>query len=459
MIQEPNLIAAIDIGTTKIVALVGRKMFNGSLEIVGIESVPSSGVKRGVVANVEETVECIVTAVQRLEDRLRIKISDVYVGIAGMHIKSIGNKCYKFIDAPHEIRQADIDHLYNENFKLSMDPNVKILHVIPQDYVIDNEPGNTKPVGMYGNRIEGNFHIVLANKTSVRNIEKCIERAGLNLVEMILEPLASSRAVITEDEKEAGVVLVDIGGGSTDIAVFYDGILQHTAVIPFGGNVVTSDIREGCGIRPKQAETLKVQFGSAISDGEREDVVVTIPSSQGWESKEVAVKSLSYIIQSRMEEILLDVLQEIEKSGCYSKLGAGIVLTGGGGMLRNLVPLVKLSTGLDVRFGNPSIFVGSSMVEDVSSPMYSTGIGLLILAMEKPVKRVVEQAKLFEDEPHIVPPTVDLKPKEKSKNIKKEISKQERQRREYITGNLFGSLTGSIKDKMAGFFDDKDSPM
>jgi cell division protein FtsA len=454
MIQEPNLIAAIDIGTTKIVALVGRKMFNGTIEVVGIESVPSTGVKRGVVINIDETAEAITTAVQRLENRLHLRITDVYVGIAGMHIKSGSNKCYKFIDPPHEIRQSDIEHLYNENFKLSIDPNVQILHVIPQDFAIDNEPGNTKPVGMSGNRIEGNYHIVLGNKTSVRNIEKCIQRAGLRLNEMILEPLASSRAVITDDEKEAGVVLVDIGGGSTDVAVFYDGILRHTAVIPFGGNVVTSDIREGCAVRAKQAESLKIRFGSAMSDGEREDVVISIPSTQGWEPREVAVKSLSFIIQSRMEEIILEVVQEIDKSGCYEKLGAGIVLTGGGGMLRNLVPLIKLNTGLDVRIGNPTEYVGSSAEEGIDSPIMATGIGLLLMAMDKPVKKVVEQPSLFDDEPMVANNEIN-KEKEKQKAQRKEKNKQERQRREYITGNLFGSF----KDSLAGLFDDKDSPM
>lgn len=460
MIQEPNLIAAIDIGTTKIVALVGRKMFNGTIEVVGIESVPSTGVKRGVVINIDETAEAITSAVQRLENRLSLRITDVYVGIAGMHIKSGSNKCYKFIEAPHEIRQSDIEHLYNENFKLSIDPNVQILHVIPQDFVIDSEPGNTKPLGMYGNRIEGNYHIVLGSKTSVRNIEKCIQRAGLRLNEMILEPLASSRAVITDDEKEAGVVLVDIGGGSTDVAVFYDGILRHTAVIPFGGNVVTSDIREGCAVRAKQAESLKVRFGSAMSDGEREDVVVSIPSTQGWEPREVAVKSLSFIIQSRMEEIILEVVQEIEKSGCYEKLGAGIVLTGGGGMLRNLVPLIKLNTGLDVRIGNPTEYVGSSAEDGIDSPMMATGIGLLLMAMDKPVKKVVEQQpSLFADEPMGASNDEVIKEKDKHKTQRKEKSKQERQRREYITGNLFGSFADSVKDSLAGFFDDKDSPM
>ena len=459
MIHEPNLIAAIDIGTTKIVALVGRKMFNGSIEIVGIESVPSTGVKRGVVVNIDETVDGITTVVRRLEDRLGVKIKDVFVGIAGMHIKSVGNKCYKFIDAPHDIRQSDIDHLYNENFKLSIDPNAQILHVIPQDYVIDGEPGNTKPVGMSGNRIEGNFHVVLGNKASIRNIEKCIERAGLHLVEMILEPLASARAAITNDEKEAGVVLVDIGGGSTDVAVYYDGILRHTAVIPFGGNVITSDIREGCNVRLKHAESLKIKFGSAMSEGERGDVVVTIPSSEGWEPREVIVKSLSFIIEARMQEIIEEVLREIESTGLYNLLGAGIVLTGGGGLLRNLVPLFKFHTGLDVRLGSPAIFVGSSAEEGVESPSLATGIGLLLMGMDKPVKKKIEQAKLFPDEPLMearkTASAEDDDDKLKDKQVRKEKSKQKRKERETLTGNLFGSL----KDKMAGLFDEKDSPM
>lgn len=451
MSHESKIIAAIDIGTTKIVAIVGRTTENGTLEMLGMEHVPSSGVKRGVVLNIDETVAAVKKVISRIEERLDMKLEDVYVGIAGQHIKSLRNRGYRFIEKGFEITQADVDHLFDDNYKIPVEAGEKIMHVIPQDYIVDNEMGVKNPVGMSGRRLEGNFHIVLGRIASVKNIEKCIRRVGLQLNDLILEPLASSKSVLTDEEKEAGVVLVDIGGGTTDVAVFYDGIIRHTAVIPFGGNVVTSDIKEGCSVLYKQAESLKVQFGSAMGDMEREDMVVTIPGIAGWEPKEISFKSLAYIIQARMEEIIDYVTFQIESSGYYDKVGAGIVLTGGGALLKNLSQLIKYRTGLDVRIGLPDKFLGGNIPEEAHMPMYATSIGLLMSAHDRPARKLIAPELFGDVEPQ---PQVLEKPVESRKaTARKEKAKKEKM--DYITGDLFGSLKKSI----AGIFDERDVEM
>jgi cell division protein FtsA len=281
-----------------------------------------------------------------------------------------------------EITRDDIIKLIEDMYKIPIDVGEEIIHVLPQNFIVDNETGVKNPVGMSGRRLEANFHIVIGQVASAKNIEKCVNRVGLEINELILEPLASSEAVLTEDEKEAGVALVDIGGGTTDVAVYYDSIIRHTAVIPFGGNVVTKDIKEGCAILNRQAESLKIQFGSALGDIAPEDKVVTIPGISGREPKEISFKSLAYIIQSRMEEIIDAVTFEIENSGYYEKLSGGIVLTGGGALLRHLPQLVKFKTGMDVRIGFPNEHLTGEVSDDVNQPMYSTSIGLVLKGHE-----------------------------------------------------------------------------
>jgi cell division protein FtsA len=448
MNNQSNLIAAIDIGTTKIVAVVGQKDDKGNLQVVGIEKVPSTGVKRGVVLNIEETVNAIKDVVFNLETKYGIKLLDVYVGIAGQHIKSLQNRGYRYIETNHEINQFDVDHLFKDNYKIPLEAGENILHVFAQDYVVDNEAGVKNPIGMSGRRLEGNYHIVLGRIASVNNIEKCINRVGLKLNHLILEPMASARAVLTAEEKEAGVVLVDIGGGTTDVAVFYDGVIQHTAVIPLGGNVVTSDVKEGCAVLYKQAESLKTQFGSALGDLEREDMVVTIPGIEGWEPKEISFRSLSYIIQARMEEIVDYVMYQIESSKMYDKLGAGIVITGGGALLKNLSQLIKIRTGLEVRLGLPNKYITSAQIDEAGKPMYATSIGLLLSAMDNPVKTVIEQ-KLFPDE--------DIEQEEADKPQRNTTPRKEKKKKEQkeFTGDLFGRFQKHI----AGIFDEKDVEM
>ncbi len=457
MTPETNLIAAIDIGTTKIVAVVGRKTEEGKLELLGMESVPSTGVKRGVVLNIEETTSAIQNVLTKVEKNLNIKLEKVYVGIAGQHIRSLQNKVSRYITGSSEITQADIDQLYHDNYNMLIDAGEKIMHVIPQDYKVDHETGVKQPVGMSGRHIEGNFHIVLGRIASVHNIQKCIKRVNLELQGLILEPLASSHSVLTEDEREAGVVLVDIGGGTTDVAVFYDGIIRHTAVIPFGGNVITSDIKEGCSILYKQAEALKTQFGGAIGEKEREDMVVSIPGlDEGWEAKEISFKSLAYIIQARMEEIIDLVSIQIEKSGFYHKLGAGIVVTGGGALLKNISDLIKLRTALDVRVGLPDRFLNGSTIEEAHLPMYSTSIGLLLSAMQKQTSSIGEP-ELF---PDVEPKTNEEKTKADSPKRNWGIrSKKKKKESEAGMGNLFEGMLDGIQNGLASIFDDRDSDM
>lgn len=400
MSQQEQLVAAIDIGTTKVVAITGKKKENGKIEILGISKTPSTGIKRGVVQNIDETVNAIRKTVEEVESMSGAAISDVFVGIAGQHIKTIRNRGYINRDSyEDEITRKDIDNLIREMYNISIDVGEEIIHVLPQNFIVDNETGIKNPVGMLGRRVEANFHIVIGQITSARNIGKCITKAGLSLNELILEPLASSSAVLTADEKEAGVALVDIGGGTTDVAVYYDDIIRHTAVIPFGGDVVTKDIKEGSSILQRQAELLKIQYGSALGDLAREDEVVSIPGISGREPKEISLKSLAYIIQSRMEEILNAVLYEIENSGYYERLSAGIVVTGGGALLKDLPQLVKFVTGMDVRLGYPGETLASESVEEVNNPMFSTSVGLVLKGFEFYEQNKKEQAQAEEQEP------------------------------------------------------------
>ncbi len=379
MDQNQEIVAGLDIGTTKIACIVGRKNEQGKIEILGMGKSRSDGVTRGVVANIQKTVESIKIAVKEAEDSAGVDIGTVNVGIAGQHIRSMQHRGMKMRETlEEEIRQQDIDTLIDETYRLVMPPGEEIIHVLPQEYIIDNEQGIRDPIGMSGIRMEANFHIISGQVTAARNINKCVHRAGLNVTELILEPLASADAVLSQEEKEAGVVLVDIGGGTTDIAIFFDNIIRHTAVIPFGGNVVTEDIRQGCGIMRDQAELLKTKFGSAVAAENKENEVVCIPGLRGREPKEISLRTLAEIIQSRMDEILEHVYFEIKNSGLEKQLIAGIVLTGGGAQLKHLKQLVEYATGMTTRIGYPNEHLAKSNVEAVTSPLYATGVGLVM---------------------------------------------------------------------------------
>jgi cell division protein FtsA len=384
MLMENNIVAAIDIGTTKIVSIVGRKNEKNKIEILGFSKTDSRGVKRGTVLNIEDTVNAIQKTVDDVRQQTGNPVTEVFVGIAGQHVKSIRNRGYINRDSyDEEITKEDITALIDDMFKIPIDIGEEIIHVLPQNYIVDNEHDIKNPVGMTGKRLEANFNIVIGQVSSARNIEKCINRVGLKVRDLILEPIASAEAVVTDDEKEAGVALIDIGGGTTDLAVYYDGIIRHTAVIPFGGNVVTEDIKQGCSILMRQAELLKIQFGSALGDMAPDDKVVTIPGISGRDPKEISFKNLAYIIQSRMEEIIDAASFEIENSGFFDQLSAGIVLTGGGALLTHLSQLVKFRTGHDVRIGLPNEHLAGEPDDEINHPMYATAVGLILKAYEE----------------------------------------------------------------------------
>ncbi len=383
--QQSEIVAGLDIGTTKIACIVGRKNEQGKIEILGMGKAKSDGVNRGVVSNIQKTVDSIKAAVREAEDSAGVDIATVNVGIAGQHIRSMHHRgmiTRQSSNLDEEIRQSDIDTLIDDMYKLVMPPGEEIIHVIPQEYIVDHEQGIKDPIGMSGVRLEANFHIISGQLTAARNINKCVHRAGLEVTELVLEPLASADAVLSAEEKEAGVVLVDIGGGTTDIAIFSDHIIRHTAVIPFGGNVITDDIKMGCSILRDQAETLKTRFGSALAAENKENEVVCIPGLRGRDPKEISLKNLAHIIQCRMEEILEHVYFEIKNSGLEKQLSAGIVLTGGGAQLKHLRQLTEYTTGMSVRIGYPNEHLAKSNVEAVTSPLFATGVGLVMKGFE-----------------------------------------------------------------------------
>lgn len=379
MEKNEEIVAGLDIGTTKIACIVGRKNEQGKLEIMGMGKAKSDGVSRGVVTNIQRTVDSIKAAVQQAEDSAGVEITTVNVGIAGQHIRSMHHRgMITRQSLEQEIRQQDIDQLIDDMYKLAMVPGEEIIHVLPQEYMVDSETGIKDPIGMSGVRLEANFHIITGQVTAARNINKCVARANLEVTELILEPLASADAVLSAEEKEAGIVLVDIGGGTTDIAIFSDHIIRHTAVIPFGGNVITDDIKMGCSILRDQAELLKSRFGSALASENKENEVVCIPGLRGRDPKEISLRNLANIIQSRMEEILDHVYFEIKNSGLEKQLSGGIVLTGGGAQLKHLRQLTEYVTGMSTRIGYPNEHLANSKVEDVTSPLFATGVGLVL---------------------------------------------------------------------------------
>ena len=374
----------LDIGTTKIVAMVGEKNQFNKIKVLGVGKSQSLGVHRGVVNNITQTIQSIKIAIDEAQSKSGIEIKDVAVGIAGQHIRSLQHSDYITRENPDEvINNDDIDKLIDQVYKLVMLPGEEIIHVLPQDFKVDGQSEIKEPIGMYGSRLEANFHIVVGQVSSIRNIGKCIKSSGLEMGDITLEPLASSDAVLSFEEKDAGVALIDIGGGTTDVAIFKDGIIKHTAVIPFGGNVITEDIKEGCSIIGNQAEQLKLKFGSAWPGENKDSDIVSIPGIRGRDPKEISLKTLSKIINARVVEIIEQAYLEIKNYGhedSKKKLIAGIVLTGGGSQLRHLKQLVEYITGMDTRIGYPGEHLSGDSNE--FNPIYSTAVGLLMKAIE-----------------------------------------------------------------------------
>ena len=400
--EHNDISVGLDIGTTKIVAMIGRKNEYGKIELLGTGKAKSLGVHRGVVNNITQTIQSIQQAVDEAIAVSGVQISDAIVGIAGQHIRSLQHSDY--ITRPNSqevIDEADIEKLENQVYKLVMLPGEEIIHVLPQEFKVDGQAEIKEPIGMYGGRLEANFHVVVGQVSSIRNIGRCIKSAGLSLAGITWEPLASADAVLSQEEKEAGVALIDIGGGTTDLAIFKDGIIRHTAVIPFGGNVITEDIKEGCSIIEKQAELLKTKFGSAWPGENKENEIVSIPGLRGREPKEITLKNLSKIIHARVVEIVEQTYVEIRNYGHEEpkkKLIAGIVLTGGGSQLNHIKQLVEYITGMDTRIGYPNEHLAGDSDENFSSPMYATAVGLLMKGLRDKNKNTVKNQEVAGDE-------------------------------------------------------------
>ncbi len=377
--EQEKIVVGLDIGTTKICVIVGRKNEFGKLEVLGMGKAESEGVIKGIVTNIDKTVFAIEKAIKEASDMSGIDIRVVNVGIAGQHIKSsIHHGSITRNSKEDEVSIEDVNRLTEDMYRIVIPPGSEIIHVMPQDYIVDYEEGIKDPVGMSGVKLEADFHIITAQTSAINNINKCVRRGGLEIEDLILEPLASSLAVLSEEEKEAGVCLIDIGGGTTDIAIFYDNIIRHTAVIPFGGNILTTDIQHGLMVMQKQAEQLKTRFGKAIAEEASPNEIVSIPGIRNRTAKEISVKNLSNIIQARMEEIIEMAHTEIISSGFENRLAGGIVITGGGSQLSCLKQLVEYMTGMDARIGYPNEHLGKSKFEIVKSPMYATAVGLVL---------------------------------------------------------------------------------
>jgi cell division protein FtsA len=441
--MEEKYVAAIDVGTTKIVTLIGKRNENNKLEVVGFSRSDSKGIRRGEVLNQEQAALVVKKTVADLQRKTTVRISEVFVGVVGQHIRIQKNRANIIRSRSDEcISRADVDRLKKDVGNITLKQGEEILHIIPLDFYVDGEVENTvfNPVGMLGKKLDGNFNIVVGNIDSLQKIRRCIQQAELETRDIILEPLASADAVLYDVERETGVALVDIGGGTTDVAIFHDNVLRHSAVIPCGGNIVTCDIKTACGITEQVAEEVKVQYGMALSDQSDEQKVVVIPPSvPGRQPKEITFALLSKIIQARMDEIIDAVLFHIENSGCADKLGSGVVITGGGAMLKHLVPLFQFKTGKEVRIGYPDAHLAGN-AEPLNDPSYATGVGLLMKGFECMDEKGWEPMVL----PHIE--------KEKESIPEKPVSHSP-------TAGTSGGIINRFKKIMDEYFDDPGAKM
>ena len=381
VINNNPIIIGLDIGTTKIAAIAGRKNEFGKLEILGFGRANSSGVQHGMVLNIDQTIKAIEQALQNCyASNPNLEINEVYVGIAGHHIKSLQTRGdIVRQNNEEEIAQREIDQLISDQYKTYIPAGDQIIDVIPQEFTVDNFQNIPNPIGYSGVKVGANFHIITGDKNAIRNINRSVEKSNLKVKDLVLQPLASAAAVMCEHDLEAGVAIVDIGGGTTDLAVFYEGILKHTAVIPFGGENITTDIKMGLGVLRTQAEQMKVQFGSALADEAKTNAFITIPGIRGMQPKEISVKNLAHIIQARMSEILDFVTYHLKQVGLDNRmLNGGVVLTGGGSQLKHIIQLTEYVTGLNSRIGLPNEHLASGHIDELAKPMYSTCIGLIL---------------------------------------------------------------------------------
>ena len=410
---EQPIIVGLDIGTTKIAAIAGRKNEYGKLEILGFGRANSNGVKHGQVLNIDETIKAIRMALDNCyASNPNLEITEVYVGIAGHHIKSLQTRGdIVRQNTEEEITRREIDQLVADQYKTYIPAGDQIIDVIPQEFTVDNFQNIPNPIGYGGVKVGANFHIITGDKNAIRNINRAVEKSNLQTKDLVLQPLASAAAVMGQEDLEAGVAIVDIGGGTTDLAVFYEGILKHTAVIPFGGENITNDIKTGLGVLKTQAEQMKVQFGSALSNEAKANAYITIPGLRGMPAKEISVKNLAGIIQARMSEIMDFVTYHLKQVGLDNRmLNGGVVMTGGGAQLRHLIQLTEYITGLNARIGYPTEHLAAGHIEELAKPTYSTCIGLILKGysdyehnrkeFEKDYRKVEVPDNLRKAEPH-----------------------------------------------------------
>ncbi len=381
-----NYVAAIDLGTTKIVTLVGEKTDSG-YKIVAYREIPSKGILRGEVVNIQNVLDSLIPVVEDIRREESIEIREVYVGIADMNIRSHPARLSRNRGRSADlISEEEVKEMMDEMSNTRVSAGEKILHVIPQSFNVDDHMGVETAVGMRGTRIEGDYRLFIGRESSIEQSKLVINRTGLRLKDHILEPVASAKAVLEEDEMELGVAMLDIGGGTTDLIIYHNNIIRHTAVIPFGGNSITEDLRQGCGVSLRNAEQIKIQFGSSYSEFAPENKTVVIPGPGGSESREIAFKVIASIIEARVEEIIEAVMYEIEHSGYQDMLRAGIVITGGTSQLTNIKQFVKLKTGYDVRIASPINNISYDDAYEICKPSASTAFGLLMLGLESDSK-------------------------------------------------------------------------
>jgi len=452
MNNEQPIIVGLDIGTTKIAAIAGRKNEFGKLEILGFGRANSNGVKHGQVLNIDETIKAIKCALENCySSNPNLEINEVYVGIAGHHIKSLQTRGdIVRQDTNEEITQREIDQLVADQYKTYIPAGDQIIDVIPQEFTVDNFQNIPNPIGYGGVKVGANFHIITGDKNAIRNINRAVEKSGLHTKDLVLQPLASASAVMGSEDMEAGVAIVDIGGGTTDLAVFYEGILKHTAVIPFGGENITNDIKTGLGVLKTQAEQMKVQFGSALANEAKSNAFITIPGLRGMPAKEISVKNLSNIIQARMSEILDFVTYHLKQVGLDNKmLNGGIVLTGGGSQLKHVIQLTEYVTGLNSRIGFPNEHLASGHIDELAKPMYSTCIGLILKGYDD-----YEHARKEFDLKYAkmeVPKQLQRQDGEEEVVVEDEVSASQRRKRMGL-----GNFWGKFKDNLIDLFKEEE---
>lgn len=393
-----NIVVGIDVGTTKIAVFIAEKKENGEIHILGMGRTESQGVERGIVKNIEDTATSIKIAVKKAEEMSGEKVEEVYVGIAGHHIRTQQHRGNIIIqEEDHIITKEDVERLKNEQYAILMENGEQIIDVIPQNYIIDNDGPTMNPVGRIGKCLAGDFNLITGNSKNIQYIYRSVQLAGYKVKKLVLEPIASAESVVNEEEKDAGVCLVDIGGGTTDVAIFHGGIIRHTAVIPLAGNVITDDIKQGCSIIRTQAEALKQNFGACLDTPTSANEIISIPGFRGRDPKEISVQQLTKIINARVKMILEQVLYELVNTGYKNKLIAGVVLTGGGAKIKDVDRFTEYILGLDARVGTPQEHLSGTITEEMKHPMHATGIGLILKAIQDIEEQQSHSTKKIEE--------------------------------------------------------------